>query len=223
MKNSPQNEIDERPRFAKRKSSLDFPLTELPSLFPDPLNLFDLTGGYKVRFRKGIKKMTLFRFLLAKLLYEEKGGLHLDEFIILFELYYYFSEFKDPSFLEKYSEWFYQTELFFKDLAEEKEFPIIMEESNSDKLIPKLQPILPSKLAYFGLKGQRNLSNSFSIILNRTLVPKSVKNKRFIGVGYKDKGSRKDKAVDGSPSWQEVASSFVEEEILPKSSPVKRE
>jgi hypothetical protein len=113
--------------------------------------------------------------------------------------------------------------LFFKDLAEEKEFPIIMEESDSDKLIPKLQPILPSKLAYFGLKGQRNLSNSFSIILNRTLVPKSVKNKRFIGVGYKDKGSRKDKAVDGSPSWQEVASSFVEEEILLKSSPVKRE
>jgi hypothetical protein len=167
--------------------------------------------------------MTLFRFLLAKLLYEEKGGLHLDEFIILFELYYYFSEFKDPSFLEKYSEWFYQTELFFKDLAEEKEFPIIMEESDSDKLVPKLQPILPSKLAYFGLKGQRNLSNSFSIILNRTLFPKSVKNKRFIGVGYKDKGSRKDKAVDGSPSWQEVASSFVEEEILLKSSPVKRE
>jgi len=30
--------------------------------------------------------------------------------------------------------------------------------------------------------------------------------KRYIGVGYRDKGSRKNLAYDGSPSWQEVAS-----------------
>lgn len=29
--------------------------------------------------------------------------------------------------------------------------------------------------------------------------------KRFVGVGYKDKGARRDKAKDASPSWQEVA------------------
>lgn len=29
--------------------------------------------------------------------------------------------------------------------------------------------------------------------------------KRWIGVGYRDKGSAKDKAIDASPSWQSVA------------------
>jgi hypothetical protein len=33
---------------------------------------------------------------------------------------------------------------------------------------------------------------------------------RYIGVGYKDQGSRKVSHYDGSPSWQEVASSYRE-------------
>lgn len=47
--------------------------------------------------------------------------------------------------------------------------------------------------------------------LNWTKVPPA----RYIGVGYKDKGSRKISSHDGSPSWQEVASSItVSEEPL---------
>jgi hypothetical protein len=37
--------------------------------------------------------------------------------------------------------------------------------------------------------------------------PTKLPAKRFVGVGYKDKGNRRDPAVDGSPSWQEVATS----------------
>jgi hypothetical protein len=37
------------------------------------------------------------------------------------------------------------------------------------------------------------------------LIPRAVPPKRFIGVGYKDKGSRRDPAFDGTPSWQETA------------------
>lgn len=35
--------------------------------------------------------------------------------------------------------------------------------------------------------------------------------KAYIGKGYTDKGTARDPAVDGNPSWQEIASSFVEE------------
>jgi len=35
--------------------------------------------------------------------------------------------------------------------------------------------------------------------------------KRYIGVGYKDKGSRKNDAYDGTPTWQEVAYSLQTE------------
>lgn len=33
---------------------------------------------------------------------------------------------------------------------------------------------------------------------------------RYIGIGYRDKGSAKKPHLDGSPSWQEVATSLVE-------------
>jgi hypothetical protein len=38
-------------------------------------------------------------------------------------------------------------------------------------------------------------------VSNRKLPPK-----RIIGIGYRDKGTARDPAIDGSPSWQEVAS-----------------
>lgn len=41
---------------------------------------------------------------------------------------------------------------------------------------------------------------------------KKVPPARYIGVGYKDSGSRKNSAHDGSPSWQEVASDYSRHE-----------
>lgn len=43
--------------------------------------------------------------------------------------------------------------------------------------------------------------------INRLLERKAVSPKRVVGVGYNDHGNRKEVALDGSPSWQEVASS----------------
>ena len=164
-----------------------------------------ITGGFSVKFRRGVKKITLFRFLTAKILYDEEG-LHLDEFIVLFELYYDLIGQTDPSFSNKYSEWFSSSERFFEVIAQGKVFPLRLKQSEKvQELQSILQPVLPSKSAYFGLKGQRNLRNSFHIILNDHLPPVKVKPKSFIGVGYRDKGTRKNTALDGSPSWQEVS------------------
>jgi len=164
-----------------------------------------LTGGFKVKIRRGIKKITLFRFLTAKLLYDE-GGLHLDEYIVLFELYYDLLGQSDPSFSEKYGEWFNQTLYFYEVIAKGKTFPLRLKKNENFNLIQKaLQPVLPSRSAYFGLKGQRNLRNSYYIQLNDSLPPAKVAPKSYIGVGYRDKGTRKKVAKDGSPSWQEVS------------------
>lgn len=38
--------------------------------------------------------------------------------------------------------------------------------------------------------------------------------KRFIGVGYRDKGTARDVSNDGSPSWQEVAMSITTDQTL---------
>lgn len=188
-------------------------LADPPSLSSDPsidwANELK-AGGYKVRIKRGIKKVTLFRFLLAKLLYDE-DGLHLDEYLVLFELYYNLLDLRDPSFCLKYGDWFNRSSEFFAGIATALEFPAKLSSKNQiQDLYQGLQPVIPSKQAYFGLKGQRNLRQSFSVVLLSELPSVKPPSKRFVGVGYKDKGTRKNEAKDGSPHWTEVASHFSE-------------
>jgi hypothetical protein len=84
-------------------------------------------------------------------------------------------------------------------------FPIHLSERGKENLDEHFNDIIPTSREYFGLAGQRDLRNSFRLVLNDTLIPRAVPPKRFIGVGYKDKGSRRDPAFDGTPSWQETA------------------
>lgn len=170
-----------------------------------------LKEGYKLKMRKGIKRITVFRFLTAKLLYEEEG-LHLDEYIVLFELYYSLYTSEDPGFVRKYRKWFERTQPFFDDLTKAKSFPVRLEKSSHTEQAYQefLSPVIPTKRSYFGLRGQKNLRQSYSLKLNSALPVQKIPPKSYIGVGYRDKGSRKDVARDGSPAWQEVASHFTE-------------
>lgn len=198
--------------FSKEEHSLASPLSRRSDpLEPEEL---DLSGGFKVKIQKGIRQITLFRFLTAKALYDE-DGMHLDEFLVLFEIYYNLLSQTDTSFVEKYGKWFEETIPFFQDLAKATVFPLKLEKSEERSfrnLIEFLAPVLPSKSAYFGLKGQKGLRRGWRIQLNRTLPPARIQPKAYIGVGYRDKGSRKDVAYDGSPHWKEVASHNAEME-----------
>jgi hypothetical protein len=168
-------------------------------------------GGYKVHIKKGTKKITLFRFLLAKLLYDKVSGLHLDEYIVLMEIYYTLRSDKDPSFIKKYGDWFERTDPFFKDIAECQVFPARIYELPATMELYRdfLRPVVPSPEAYFGLKGNRDLRKSFALILNIAQPPTRKFQKRVIGVGYRDKGHLK-LPHDGEPSWKQVASHFSE-------------
>lgn len=185
-------------------------LAESPSRSSDPIWSQSLTrGGYKVKIVKGTKRMTLFRFLLAKAVYEVEG-IHLDEYIVLMELYYGFLGNADPSFQKKFKSCFEETFNFFTDFARVLQFPVRIQCSEKEELLKHLNPLLPSPSAYYGLRGQRNLRLSFAVSLNEHLFPQKVKPKAFIGVGYRDKGQRRDLAKDGSPAWQEVARHYSE-------------
>jgi hypothetical protein len=72
--------------------------------------------------------------------------------------------------------------------------------------------LLPSPHAYFGMKGNRDLRTSYTLLFNDAILPKKAKSKRYIGVGYKDKGSCRDVAFDSSPHWKEVATFFSNQE-----------
>lgn len=167
-----------------------------------------------IKLRKGQRKITIFRFLLAKLVFED-GGIHIDEFLVLFELYYQLKQSSDPSFCSKYGNWFKELEPIFEELGTAQEFPVraeVYEEEQGHRMNHPWVQFLPSEYAYFGMKGHRELRNSFKVILRSSIRPVKVKPKAYVGVGYKDKGTRKKLSKDGSPSWQEVASHFSEME-----------
>lgn len=188
---------------------------------PKLLSLEDLLrkGAYKLKIKKGIRKKDLFRFLLAKMLYEREEGLHLDEFLVLWELYLQLLEIqsKDPSFREKYETFFRNSFIFFRKSGSQKEFPIRIEDEGNlqylERIASVLEPMLPSRSAYFGLKGQKNLKSGFSLVFESELLSRKIPEGRRIGVGYRDKGSRRDQAFDGSPDWREVACSLQEKRI----------
>lgn len=190
----------------QRPSSLNF----------DPKLQIVLTErGFKVKIKRGTKRVTIFRYLLSKLIYD-LDGLHLDEYLVLLELYYSLTESKDPSLLQKYGKSFVETIPFFKILGEGRKFPLMLKRIDvpevQDYYIQYLGNLLLSKESYFGMRGNRNIRDSFYIQINYPLFPRKEKTKRFIGVGYKDKGSRQNLAEDGSPAWQEVASEYSQVE-----------
>lgn len=164
-----------------------------------------LNGGYKVKFRTGTKLITIFRFLLAKSVYDAEDGLRLDEYLALMEAYLRLREARDPTFLEKYGEWLITIQPFIASLAEVKTFPLLPKK-RSPELERALSPLLPSASAYFGYKRNPTIRQGFVISVRNPFIPPSkLPPPRFIGVGYKDKGTRRDPAKDGSPRWQDVA------------------
>lgn len=161
-----------------------------------------LRGGYVVKIKKGTKQITLLRNLLAGVLYQPGGG-SIEDFLVIFEVLERCSEktLSDTQFAEKYSEWLITVQNVLVEW-QVKSFPFIPR--NTKKYEEILRPFLPSRQAYFGWVNNPARGTSVSIVLRSQLSPPKIKPKRFIGVGYKDKGSRRNPAKDGSPSWQEV-------------------
>lgn len=143
------------------------------------------------------------RFLFSKLVWEEEG-LSEDELHIILDLYLRFLEMscKDQNY-----------RIWVKPLKEAK--PIFeglrSGQSKSKGLKNKflmvdrsITGLILNPHAYFGMKHQSRIGAA-KLVSNpprkRRLPPK-----RFIGVGYRDKGNLRDKSYDGHPKWQEVAS-----------------
>jgi len=161
--------------------------------------------------KQGTKRITLLRFLLSKMLYGEEG-LSIEEYLCLFHLYFDLTEITESHFLEKHQLNLEKVGLLLNKVSDNRIFPLILSEGSRDQMGSLLERFLPTRREFFGLVGQRELSTSFRIILNDTLVPQKLPPKAYIGVGYKDKGTRRDVSVNGTPGWQEVGRFFANQE-----------
>jgi hypothetical protein len=171
-------------------------------------------GGYRVIFKKGSKRITIYRFILAKIVHDP-DGLGIEDLLALFELNVYLDRKSqtDEQFHEKYHLWLNTIDTFIEKLSQFKVFPIRLGQIDKLNLEKALVPFLPSSRAYFGYKKQPRIYDSYRILLRNPLkAPKKLPSKRYIGVGYRDKGSLKNTAIDGSPHWKEVAADSYEKD-----------
>jgi hypothetical protein len=172
-------------------------------------NAETVLGGYKVSYRTGTKQITLYRNLLAAITYEQ-GGVSIEEILVLFDLAGKMEEKrqKDRAFDEKYGDWLITSFDFVSGLSPQV-FPYVYH-GDRQEAEKTLTPFLPSRQAYFGWRRNPVRDTPARVQLRNPLAPpKALPPKRYIGVGYRDKGNRRDPAVDGTPSWQETASSQV--------------
>jgi hypothetical protein len=187
-----------------------FEQSTCPSNF-DPRDLGKrILKGYTMKIKKGTNRIVLLKFLLGKLVHSIEG-LNIEEYLLLFHLYYELTEITDPFFVQKYYEKLFELHKLLEELGKVKVFPIHPTERAKTEITRTLS-LIPTAREYFGLSGQRDLRSCFRLVLFDTIVPKRPPPKRFIGVGYKDKGTCRDPAFDGSPGWQFYATYFANKE-----------
>jgi len=163
---------------------------------------------WRVKRISNLEALKVLKFLLTKVVQEEEP-LTMRETFVCFEYADFLESQKDRSFLAKYGQ---ETDLcirFFDFLRKNPDASKIDVSAVLRTLNFSLgRRFLYSPHAYYGLKN-----NSFKPL--KTLVKTNrsrrgnLPEQRYVGVGYKDKGNKRIPHFDGSPSWQEVATSTV--------------
>lgn len=177
---------------------------------------YRIRGPVSISYYKKLKVVTLLRYITSLLYYFPKGKneFKLRHLFVLFDLMLKAQDLaaQKPSFKEKFG---YSLSKLSKILKKTK-----FSEQQSLILLAKririmIQQDLRLKTDFIyperNVKGLRTtLEKQFKVIHDNERIlgtsRKSIKPKPVLGQGYNDKGSSRKKNIDGSPSWQEVAS-----------------
>lgn len=157
-----------------------------------------------------MRRITLQRVLVSKFVYDwEKVSFV--ELIVLYDNLLWCQEkaLHDPNFQEKFGGFLEKLTLILKETR--------ITERSFHRSLRKLSTSL-KQAAEGHLIPQRNLpatekyvSGKFHVLPTKESgrPTRELPLKPYIGVGYRDKGTRRDPARDGSPRWQEVALFFA--------------
>jgi len=184
-----------------------------PTFFPEPsLAIIKkvTNAGTRVVYKRKIRRITLQRLLLSRIVWKIEE-VTFDEILVIYDNLLNLMELseKDPSFREKYGSTLEVLAKFLKSLNLQNSEP-----KNLAEILYR-QFRLPIYASF--IIPRRNLStvekhmcNSYRLLptlQNPGIPTKALPPKRWIGIGYRDKGSARNSAIDGNPSWQEVAMS----------------
>lgn len=168
---------------------------------------------YSLRYKQGVRRILLERTLCSKIIYYPETVTRID-ILVLYDNLLHCQDIaaKNENFVEKFGT---ALEVLTKIL---KGFQY----SNKTDLksIRKLARELEEKLQGFYLP-KRNTSTELAKLADSYYIKpykspgipnEDIPPKVRIGKGYTDKGTARDPAIDGSPSWQEVTSADIDGE-----------
>lgn len=153
-----------------------------------------------------VKKIYLQRFLLSKLVYD-KENFDFRDLATLFENQLWLEKkvLEDEGFRTKFGKSLEDLSIILKQINFQQEFSIRALNRLSTRVKHVLEKfILPNRnllQAKSKVGGSYQLKDSQPLGIQR----RKLREPSRIGIGYRDKGSAKNLAKDGSPSWQEVA------------------
>lgn len=166
-------------------------------------------AGTRVSYSRTLRRITLQRFLISKMVYQPDKVTYV-ELLTLYDNFLWCDDksLSDPTFRQCFGSFLEKLALILKEnrLSEKnieaslRKIGTQLKEAIADHLIPERNLLNIEKYC----KGKFHVSPTReSGVPTKELPPVKV-----IGRGYRDKGSYRDPAWDGSPSWQELATHF---------------
>lgn len=160
----------------------------------------------KVSYDRKLRRITLQRFVCSKLVHR-KHEVSFEEILVLYDnmLWCQDKASQDPLFLKKFGEALSKLSNILKGTR--------FSRRNFSQSLPHLARRIKEDLEHF-LLPERNLVGVARYLRGKYHIRpfeqpgtlrRHLPKERYIGVGYKDKGTARDPAYDGSPRWQDVA------------------
>lgn len=166
----------------------------------------------QIRFSRRARRVNLARWLAGKIVHFPEKVTR-NELLVMYDNFLHIQDLagKDENFQKKFGEDLKTLATILKGFR--------VSSKTSPVEVKKLGAQIEEKLTKFhyqkrNILPQEDIMRSYYSLhpMRQEGTPlKELPQKRRIGKGYTDQGSARDPALDGSPSWQEVASSTVEE------------
>jgi hypothetical protein len=165
----------------------------------------------RVSYGKKVKRITLERFLVSMIVHR-MNKVSFEDILVLYDNLLYLQDLakKDPGFRDKFGR---SLEVLAKVLKS-----LRFSSSNFSRNIENLSRELKQSLEGFYLPDRniegtkRHLIGMYHVLPYRESGIKNsqIPDKKYIGVGYRDKGNYTDPAYDGTPNWKEVIKGGIE-------------
>lgn len=159
-----------------------------------------------VRISPKAKRIHLQRFLLSKFCFF-KEELELRDLCCLFENQLWLEKkcLSDDQFCQKFGKSLEDLSLCLKEFNLKTGTTDRAIDKFSKRLLKEVPSLILPKRNYKEAKRRNNGLFQLEVSKPQGRLKRDVPPPARIGKGYRDKGSAKDLALDGSPSWQEVA------------------